>query len=321
MWKFKFINVVFFASIILTYACKNIEGSTSQYKAESAIVETIQEQSYTNIPTWKFLFDLDKPEKCILPHKLVEISALTIELTSNTIYTVNDEKALIYTLKECEIEGEFDFGKNGDYEGIELVNDKLFVLKSSGKIIEYGLSSMKVKRIIDTPLKSNNDTEGLGFDKDKNHLLIACKGSPNIHKHQKHKKSKAVYSYSLENETFIDEPLFVINDKEIEAFFKDNIKGELSKKENKHKLNRALKFSPSAISLNPFDNCYYLLSTVGKTLMIINENYEIVGLEFLDHSFFLQPEGLCFNSKGEMLISNEGKGLVANILKFTPRKT
>ena len=302
--------------------CKNDNSTKSLNKNELVQVEVISEirnknSNLNSNQNWEFKYHLGQSEKCVLSKELVEISALTIDHKSDITYAVNDEKAFIYGLQDCKISSKFDFGKNGDYEGIELVDNQLFVLKSSGRIIQYDLTSEDEKRVIKTPLKTKNDTEGLGYDKATNTLLIACKGSPNIEKGSKHKKSKAVYSYDLDKDEFIDKPLFLVDDHKIESYFKSQDNTQYSKKETKKRIKRALDFSPSAIAQNPVDNCYYLLSTVGKTLLVINPEFQIVTIQFLDLPSFIQPEGICFNSSGDMFISNEGKGLVANILRFS----
>ena len=150
---------------------------------------------------------------------MVEISALTINETDSVIYTVNDEKGKIYSLNDCEITGEYSFGKNGDYEGIELVGDQLFVLKSNGKLIQYNLKLKSKVREIKNPLSQSNDTEGLGYDQATNCLLIACKASPNIKKKGKLKKTKAVYTYNIVEDSFSDKPFLTISDANIQAYF------------------------------------------------------------------------------------------------------
>lgn len=309
-------TVLVFLGMLFFWSCKEVVEQPIPLSHGVVDHNPINSNPLGSIALVAGKYNFDVPEKCVLTKKLVEISGLAIDNSSNKFYAVNDEKAYIYELQDCAISNDFDFGKNGDYEGVELVNDEIYVLKSSGKIIQYDLNSNKVEQVIDTPLKTNNDAEGLGFDKGSNSLLIACKGSASISKHHKYKHSKAVYAYDIEKDVFNKKPIFLIEDDAINLFFEKKIKDDLKKKKAKVKLKRALKFSPSAIARNPIDNLYYLLSTVGKTLIVINENNEIMDIHFLDHPSFIQPEGICFSSNGDMFISNEGKGLVANILKF-----
>ena len=80
----------------------------------------------------------------------------------------------------------------------------------------------------------------------------------------------------------------------------------MSKKKYKKKLHRATNFAPSAIALNPIDGNIYLLSTVGKTLLVADRSAEIKSIYFLDDAAYIQPEGICFDHRGIMWISNEG---------------
>jgi len=315
MLKYLFLIIGLFG-LLNTFSCKNDTGlSQSDYVALVDIGSALDSRQKTDIGRG-LKYDLTKPEECVLSHELLEISGLTIDGKSDLKYAVNDEKAIIFALENCSFKSRFDFGKNGDYEGIEIVGDVIYVLKSNGSIVQYDMSLKEQMHIINTPLKSSNNTEGLGYDQKSNSLLIACKGSPNVDKHYKHKNAKAVYAYNLNTNDFVNDPLFVVKDEDIEFFFDKYTADQYSNKEAKRKMKRALKFSPSAISKNNRNSHYYLLSTVGKTLVVLNSEFEIVDLKFLDHPMFIQPEGICFNLNGDMFISNEGKGLVSNILKF-----
>ena len=83
-----------------------------------------------------FAYDLDTPsQKFILPNKLTEISGLSY-YSENKLVCVNDEigKIYLYDLDKEEISKTIDFGKNGDYEGVEMVEGLTYVLNSSGRI-------------------------------------------------------------------------------------------------------------------------------------------------------------------------------------------
>ena len=165
-------------------------------------------------------------------------------------------------------------------------------------------------------MTSSNDVEGLGYDKEKQLLLLACKGSPNVKQKTSLKKTKTIYAYDLKNKQLVELPYLTISDDQIETFFKEQFKSNELSKNRKKKLRRALEFSPSAIAKNPVDNFMYILSTVGKTMIVVNYKNEIQQIYFLDNDDYIQPEGICFDSSGTMYISNEGKRTSANILKI-----
>jgi uncharacterized protein YjiK len=62
------------------------------------------------------------------------------------------------------------------------------------------------------------------------------------------------------------------------------------------------------------------LSSVGKRLAAFSPAGKLLSVVNLDVSIFKQPEGLAFNSKGEMMISDEGKGGKANLVIIPPAK-
>ena len=285
-----------------------------------SINKTLQSTvSSKNSPSTQSLgkYDHGNPEVCSLPSALKEISGLTQVTRSGNIFTINDEKAIIYEVNNCKIISENKFDKSGDYEGIEMIDDQIYVLKSNGNLIQYDTKSEKKIKEIRNPLNLSNDTEGLAYDETKKLLLIACKGSPNIKKHKKMKNAKAVYAYDIVQDDFSKEPYLVIREDDTEEFFEKSKDNDWSKKESKKRLERVLDFSPSAIAQNPIDKNYYLLSTVGKSMLVMNDKSEILDMIFLDHDAYRQPEGLCFDSSGNMFISNEGRGSKANILKIT----
>jgi uncharacterized protein YjiK len=79
-------------------------------------------------------------------------------------------------------------------------------------------------------------------------------------------------------------------------------------------------FNPSAIAFDPLSGNAYVLSHPEQQLLILSPGYRIKALTFLDPAYFRQPEGICFDPKGNLYISNEGGTGAANILIFK-RKT
>jgi hypothetical protein len=60
-----------------------------------------------------------------------------------------------------------------------------------------------------------------------------------------------------------------------------------------------------------------MLDGVIPKILILNDKWEAQKLLVLDPDTFQQPEGLSFNSNGEMFISNEGDLQSANILQVS----
>ena len=274
----------------------------SQSQHESGASTTTESITDTTISDSVFVlkYDFHTIDKvCDLPKSLMEISALTTD-SSGHLFAVNDEKALIYKIDidQCAVIDEYDFGKNGDYEGIELVGDNLFVSKANGNLYQFDLHKKETVQNHKTTLSLANDLEGLGYDFEYNRLILACKGSPNLKDHPKLKSSKAFYAFDLNTNELIEKPVLIISDLDLLQFFEQNINPDHSKSEIRQLKKRLISFSPSAIAMHPVERNYYILSSVGRLVIICSQNNEIQHVEFLNPNKFAQPEGICF-AKGQ----------------------
>lgn len=271
-------------------------------------------------------YDLMNPDIVYhLPSYLKEISGISY-YKKNKIACIQDERAIIYIydIQKKKITSKFDFGKNNDYEDIALVDDTVYILRSDGNIFKVKNidTKRKIKTIeIETPLKKINDTEGLVYDKSTNSLLIACKESPSINTKELYKGFKAIYRFDLNNDKFIEKPEYLID---LSKLY-DNNNGSVKKLfiETAKKLNLTSGdniFYPSGLAIPPFDDeKIYVISSIGKLLLIINRQGKILDIIELDKNIFNQPEGICFSKDGNMFISNEGKNGGGNIVKFNLR--
>ncbi len=275
---------------------------------------------------YQFPYELTKPNKSwILPDNLSEISGLTY-FYENRLACVQDEKGNIYffdTIKG-KVTEKIKFADDGDYEGITMVNDQLWVLKSNGNLFRVKYSNKKetiVTKEYKTALSKKNDTEGLVFDAENSRLLIACKGYSHIDE-KKGKSKKAVYSFDLDEKKLSSKAVFKID--------LDQIK-ELKELNKVAKLGIDLltyiypskgdvSFQPSGIAIHPSTKNIYLLASVGKLLVVCNNNGELIAVYKLKTGLFWQPEGICFDPMGNLYIANEGEESVATLLKFQPKK-
>jgi len=275
--------------------------------------------------TYYFPYNLDKPHEIYsLPEYLKEISGLSY-YKKNKIVCVQDEKAKLveYDLKKNEIDERHEFGKDGDFEGIEIAKKKVYVLRSDGKIYAVKNFSKKdsKKKEYHTPLSIKNDCEGLGYDSISNSLLIACKGKPSIEGGKKYKGKKAVYQFYLEGKEFNKTPFLLIDLDEILDLEKKSAYEKLSYKLVKEiDESGDVRFQPSGIAIHPKTNNIYIIAAVGNSLLVYNRSGELLKIEKLHKKLYKQPEGICFKPNGDLYISNEGDGGKAKILKFKYRQ-
>lgn len=269
-------------------------------------------------------YQLDNPDTIWqLPAELKEISGLTI-VDETTIAAVQDEDARIYLIdnRSGETISAYDFGKKGDFEGIEMVDSTVWVLKSNGNLyrVENFRQQHPVVTVFKTPLTSANNAEGLAYDPETHSLLIACKGKPYLQKDEKYKGFKAIYSFDLDELKLRTTPAFLIDLSAIEAFREQGAIREFYIKATKGSglISDDIFFEPSGIAIHPQNDHLYVISHTAKLLLVINREGNIVDIKMLDPKLFNQPEGICFTKDGTMYISNEGGKGTATILRFNP---
>ena len=271
-----------------------------------------------------FPYKLDNPDdEYKLPSYLEEISGLSYYL-KDVLVCVQDEKANIYILeldKEMKI-SKHDFGKDGDYEDIAIAGKTAYVLRNDGQIFrvkDFSKKGRKVKKF-KTPLSVQNDTEGLAYDPLTHTLLIACKGSPSIKDDNPYKGYRAVYTYDLETKDLVKKPYFLIDLDNLDGYRDQSTFTKFSLKLAKtlRLVDSETSFKPSGIAIHPVFGDIYLISSVGKLLIVMDRRGKILDIHDLDIKLFRQPEGICFSPSGDLFISNEGQGGKGTILKFKP---
>ncbi len=278
-------------------------------------------------PDYDFPYTVNNPdESWVLPGKLEEVSGLSY-IDENLLACVQDEKGNIYlfNLQSGEVEQKIDFEDDGDYEGIEIIGQDAWILKSNGTLFEvtdFLEDETPFVRKYATELTGKNDAEGLGFDPNENNLLIACKGHPFVDE-KKGKEFKAIYNFSLEEKKLDLNPLFLIVmdtvkyyknyntmtqlGVELMAFINDS-KGDVS-------------FQPSGMAVHPVSGNLYIIASVGNLLIVYSRESEMLAMFKLRNKYFPQPEGICFSPDGTLYISNEADGNdEATILKFRLKK-
>ncbi len=268
-----------------------------------------------------FSYNLRNPDcQYKLPGSLLEISGISF-YKKNKIACIQDENAIIYifNLEKKKITDKYEFGKDGDYEDIAIIDKTAYVLKNNGeiyKIKDFKNKKRKIKKY-KTALSLKNNTEGLCYDPFIKALLIACKGSPSVGK-SVYERKKAIYKFDLKEKEFISKPHILVNIDKIEEAIGQNsftrFSITLAKKLNI--INDDIIFQPSGIAVHPITRQIYVISSTGKLLIVLDRKGKILEVFALDNKLFIQPEGICFSSEGDLYISNEGREGKGNILKF-----
>ena len=271
-------KILFFC---LTLLCACEPKKKSQDKSETITFQ------YVNLP-----YNFEEPtEKYVLPDKLKEISGLSY-FKNNQLVCVNDEegKIYIYDIKEKKIVDKIPFGKDGDYEGVEVVGDEVFVLKSNGKLKGFKIGEA-FEREIDCSEPEVIEYEGLGYDpKSKYLLLVAKERVKNVD------DKKMIYAYDFDRKVLF---------KHI-AIPQEQVTDDTNGKD----------FKPSGIAVHPKTGQTFIIASSGKKLLVLSEKGQKEALISLNPKIYRQPEGICFSPDGDLFISSEGKDGDGYILRF-----
>lgn len=231
-------------------------------------------------------YDLKTPTQFWkLPKELDEISGIT-GFNNDVVFCINDEKGIVYeyNLATKSIQNQFTFGKKQDYEDLAMVGETFYVLQSNGTLFWVAQDKKTIKNT--TFLTQKQDTEGLCYDQKNHQLLIACK--------IKVEGKITVYGFDLKT--------YQLQQQSIVSFFNKKLTYK--------------NFAPSGIAIHPKTGTIYMISSVSKSMVEINEVGKILNEYSLNYPHFIQPEGILFTQNGDLYISNEGRNKKGNILKF-----
>jgi len=249
-------------------------------------------------------YDFNKPEKFNLPESLFEVSGITFDKGQNdTIYAIQDEDGKLFRLAwDIPKQLHAKFGKKGDYEDLAIVNDRAYVLKSNGTIYTFPMAEAVFEEPEEVTEVKNllpkGEYEGMFGDEGTGELFVICKNCAG----DDSKNSVSGYILKTGPDSVIAHSgNFAINVDEIKA-----IAGKVSRG-----------FRPSGIARNPVTMEWYIISAVNKMIVVTDRQWKVKDVHHLNGNMFIQPEGIAFDSKGNLYISNEGDDLFSgNVLKF-----
>ncbi|RMF03002.1 MAG: hypothetical protein D6772_02720, partial [Bacteroidetes bacterium] len=241
-----------------------------------------------------------------LEQTLKEISGIA-SLNADQVLSIQDEKGILFTvdLNMGNIVSRDTFDKDRDYEDLCIVGEYVMILERDGDLYQYHTTADTTIKF-ETLFSYRNDTEALTYDANNEQLLIAPKeGAPdgytlpaNVH---------GIYAFDLQEKRLKPEPIITISEKEVGRAVGNGGKPYV--------------FKPSAIAIHPTSRHIYVLASVGKLLLVLGSDGELLHVQLLDEQLFPQPEGLTFDREGNLLIASEGVLQAASITRFSPSNT
>lgn len=247
-------------------------------------------------------YKLDQPEKFFMPESLLEISGITFHNgESDTIYAIQDEQGRLFRLALGQKKQyNAKFGKQGDYEDVAFVNGKALILKSTGSLFTFPFADAIYEEVDSVQEWKNvipkGEYEGMYGDEASGNLYIVCKNCPEDN------SKDLVSGYIVHvGDSVYQSGTFQIDVDQIKSFTGKVKRG----------------FRPSGLAKNPVTGEWFLVSAVNKLLVVTDSDWKIKEACILNSNTFNQPEGITFDKKGNLYISNEGDDLSqGNILRF-----
>ncbi len=259
-----------------------------------------------------FTYRLDDPDQTFtLPQKLTEISGLGLAVDGKNLIAVQDEEGILFFINKenGKEERSIKFWEKGDYEGVEMVSENIYVVKSTGTIYRIAANDRTSGQTekYNLFLDEENDVEGLSYDAANNRLLLACKAKAG--QGQDFTMKKGIYSFDLATYQLSESPVFTVTLGDVLNYLSRATYLEDQDKLLEHFTEDAdeFAFAPSAIAVHPLSGQIYILSSVGKLVMVLDVSGKIIHIEKLKKKVHPQPEGLCFDHDGTMYVANEGK--------------
>jgi uncharacterized protein YjiK len=190
-----------------------------------------------------------------------------------------------------------DHAVKGDFEGITIANDMVFLLNSNGRIYQFkeGAEGAHVPyQEFDTGLKKACEFEGIAFDPAIQALLLACK---HVHDDKGAPNAILIYRWSLTGDsTSRLSKLTVPLEKVLAANGWKNL-------------------HPSDITIDPFTGDYVLISSLERALIEITPAGEVVFARSLPERHH-QAEGVAITKDSLLIVSDEAKTTTATITLY-----
>lgn len=245
------------------------------------------------------LFDghyaLDRPDAVFaLPGKLREVSGLTWG-PGGMLTAIDDEHGRLYAIDPATgavTEGAA-FGERGDYESVERVGERTFVLRSDGALFEDG-------RLLASGVPPGCDAEGLAHDAQAGRLLIACKGGAG--------GARAVYAFDLAGRRLQSRPAYAIPANPGRAPGAPAGAASVGR------------FRPSGLAFDAGTGDLYVVSANRPAVAVFRRDGTLRAAFALDASILPQPEGIAIGPDGTLYVASEkGNGRAPRLAVFRRR--
>lgn len=238
-----------------------------------------------------------------LPKPLAEISGMAYT-SDGQLLAHGDERAVIWRIdpKKQKVGEEFGFTRrghlvHGDFEDLQVVGERVFLLASSGELLEGRLVSggrvvEAVKR--GAGLGGTCEAEGLAWDEATRSLLLLCKQVQS----RRWRHQVVILAISVESWRFEEKPRLAIPMTQLA------------------RVTGTKRFSGTALTRHPRSGTFLLLAGPERAYAEVDASGKVLGGGRLDSDRHRQPEGIAVAPDLTLLISDEGAGKKATITGY-----
>lgn len=253
-----------------------------------------------------YALDRDPSRQARLPRRLDEISGLAFT-ADGRLLAHGDEAAVVWELDpgSGRVIKQFGLGRHGqvmrgDFEGIEVVDGRVFLVTSAGEVVAgtEGKDGEVVAGLsTDLGLRGACEVEGLAWDRPTRSLLLLCK-----HVRSRHWRDHVVIlAVSAETWKLESRPRLAVPERDLER-----VTGI------KH-------FNGSALARHPRSGTYILLAGPQRAYAEIDTAGRVLGGGSFDRKRHRQPEGVAVGPDLSLLVSDEAAGKDATISTYAWR--
>lgn len=225
-----------------------------------------------------------------LPASLREISGLATT-EEGRLFAIQDEQANVYQLDYAagSIVKRFALGGppvKGDFEGIATApDDAFYMITSAGRLYRFregGDNDTVRYDAFDTGVRDRCEVEGLAHVASRGALALACKRV-----YDGRKRFARIYFWSLETQRLLPDPLDV------------DVRGVRSMTGDK-------RLSPSGIEWDPRTDHLVMIAAQERVVVEFDMAGKLLWAEPLKRRYHRQAEGITYDPRGNLLISDEG---------------
>lgn len=242
-----------------------------------------------------------------LPADLAEVSGLAFT-SDGRLLAHGDETAMVYQIDwpSGKVVKRFGVGSGrspllGDFEDIQVVGDRLFLVTSDGELVEAkegadGETVPVVRR--SRGVDGTCEVEGMSWDEQSSAMLLLCKQTSG----KQWKDRLVILAVNPATGEFEREPRLTVSQDEL------------------RRVTGAKRFSGSAMVRHPRTGSLILVAGPQHTYAEIDASGKVLGGGQLVESRHAQPEGLAIADDLTLLISDEAAGGTATITGYASRR-